>query len=102
MEVVIATNPLFTRIALEQRLKWANIPVSEFNYSLVAAFEVMHAAKPHPEYYHEILDHLGGKPEEGLMVGDDWERDIAPAYGRSYPRRNGQETSRSHSSAAHV
>jgi FMN phosphatase YigB (HAD superfamily) len=79
LEVVIATNPLFPLIALEQRLEWANIPVSDFNYSLVTAFEAMHAAKPHTEYYREILAYLGRKPEECLMVGDDWERDMAPA-----------------------
>jgi FMN phosphatase YigB (HAD superfamily) len=79
LEVVIATNPLFPRNALEQRLDWANLPVTEFDFALVTTFEGMHAAKPNLEYYYEILDSLGRKPEECIMVGDDWERDIAPA-----------------------
>jgi FMN phosphatase YigB (HAD superfamily) len=79
LQVVIATNPLFPRIALDQRLEWANLPVSDFNFALVTSFEEMHAAKPNPEYYLEILDKLGRKPEECVMVGDDWERDILPA-----------------------
>jgi FMN phosphatase YigB (HAD superfamily) len=45
----------------------------------VTAFEDMHAAKPHLEYYQEILDRLGRRAEECIMVGDDWERDITPA-----------------------
>jgi FMN phosphatase YigB (HAD superfamily) len=79
LEVVIATNPLFPRIALEQRIEWANIPVTEFQYALVTTFESMHAAKPNTEYYNEILDYLDRKPEECIMIGDDWERDIVPA-----------------------
>jgi len=79
LEVVIATNPLFPEIALEQRLSWANLPVTEFDYSLVTSLEKMHAAKPNQEYYREILDRLVRKPQRCIMVGDDWERDIVPA-----------------------
>lgn len=79
LQVVIATNPLFPRMALEQRIAWADVPLSEFPYSLVTAFDNMHAAKPNPEYYFEILDNIGRNPQDCLMVGDDWDRDIAPA-----------------------
>lgn len=79
LEIVIATNPLFPLTALEQRLAWAGLPVTEYDYSLVTSLELMHAAKPTPEYYLEILNHLSRSPDECLMVGDDWERDILPA-----------------------
>ena len=79
LQVVIATNALFPRIAIEQRLKWADVPVHEFDYALVTAYEDMHALKPHPAYYREILTKVNRKAEECLMVGDDWERDIVPA-----------------------
>ncbi len=79
LAVVIATNPLFPRIAIEQRLAWAGIPVGDFDYALVTHYENMHAAKPQPEYYREILAVVGCAPEQALMVGDDWENDIAPA-----------------------
>ena len=78
-QVVIATNPLFPRTAIEQRLEWAGIPPSEFPYHLVTSYEEMHATKPHPAYYLEIAHRLGRAPEECLMVGDDWEMDILPA-----------------------
>jgi HAD superfamily hydrolase (TIGR01549 family) len=77
--VVIATNPMFPLVAVERRLEWARVPASEFRYDLVTSYENMHAVKPHPEYYREILAYLGLDPGEALMIGDDWERDIRPA-----------------------
>jgi HAD superfamily hydrolase (TIGR01549 family) len=79
LAVVIATNPLFPFTAIEQRLEWAGIPVTLYPYALVTAYENMHATKPQPDYYREILDLIGRTPEEALMAGDDWKNDIAPA-----------------------
>lgn len=79
LSVVVATNPLFPRIAIEQRLEWAGLPVSEFDFALVTAYENMHAAKPQPAYYREILAAVGAEPGRALMVGDDWKNDIIPA-----------------------
>jgi HAD superfamily hydrolase (TIGR01549 family) len=79
LQVAIATNPLFPRSPIEQRLAWAGVPVTEFDYALVTSYENMHATKAHPAYYREILARLGRQPGECLMVGDDWKRDIAPA-----------------------
>jgi FMN phosphatase YigB (HAD superfamily) len=85
LQVVIATNPLFPRTAIEQRLAWAGVPASEFDYALVTSYEVMHATKAHPAYYREILARISRQPGECLMVGDDWERDIAPAISTGIP-----------------
>lgn len=79
LKVVIATNPLFPRAAIEQRLAWAGVPVSDFDYALVTTLENMHATKPQVVYYAEILQHIGCAPDKVLMVGDSWENDIAPA-----------------------
>ncbi|GAB4526321.1 MAG: hypothetical protein Kow0063_00440 [Anaerolineae bacterium] len=76
-QVVIATNPLFPRRAIEHRLDWAG--VSGFPFKLVTTYENSHFSKPNPRYYQEILDIVGCRPQEGLMVGDDFENDIAPA-----------------------
>ncbi len=75
--VVIATNPMFPRVAVDRRLAWAGI--DDFDYDLVTSYEIMHFTKPHPNYYREILERLNCPPAEALMVGDDWERDILPA-----------------------
>lgn len=79
LAVVIATNPLFPGMAIEKRLEWAGIPVTDYPYALVTAYENMHAAKPQPAYYREILSVVGRPPERAMMVGDDWRNDIAPA-----------------------
>jgi FMN phosphatase YigB (HAD superfamily) len=79
LKVVIATNPMFPRRAVEERLAWAGLPVTDYPYHLVTTYENMHATKPHLAYYREILDYIQVEPSAALMVGDDWENDIAPA-----------------------
>ena len=79
LKVVIATNPVFPLAAIEQRLEWAGISPDGFRYELVTSYEDMHFAKPHVEYYEEILRKIGVDADRALMVGDDWENDIAPA-----------------------
>ena len=75
--VVIATNPLYPRQAIEQRLAWADI--ADFPYALVTTAENMHACKPQPAYYREIAQRIGQPPQACLMVGDDLANDIRPA-----------------------
>lgn len=79
LQVVIATNPLFPRRAIEHRLAWAGVPVERHNFALVTSYDNMHAAKPQPAYYREILEQVGARPETALMVGDNWENDVLPA-----------------------
>ncbi len=76
-KVAIATNPMFPLIAVQKRLAWAGI--ADLRYDLITSYENMHFTKPHAGYYEEILDLLNCQPAEAIMVGDDWERDIAPA-----------------------
>ena len=76
-DVVIATNPLFPRRAIEHRLDWAE--VSDFHFKLITTYENSHFSKPNPRYYQEILDKIGCRPREAVMVGDDFRNDIAPA-----------------------
>ncbi|MCP4423920.1 MAG: HAD family hydrolase [Chloroflexi bacterium] len=79
LKVVVATNPLFPARAIKERLDWAGTPVTMFDYALVTTYENMHAAKPNPAYYAEILRVIDCAPESALMVGDDWKNDIVPA-----------------------
>lgn len=72
--VTIATNPIFPRYALEERLAWINC--HDFPYRLITSMERMHFCKPNPGYYREILDLLGAKAEECLMIGNDMEEDM--------------------------
>ncbi len=84
-QVVIATNPVFPRTAVEQRLDWAGVPVQDFAYALITSLENMHATKATPAYYREILAKLKFPPGDCLMVGDDWSRDVVPAAEEGIP-----------------
>lgn len=79
LQVAVATNPLFPRVAVEQRLAWAGVSVDDFSYALVTTYENMHATKSHPAYYREILNRLERRSDECLMVGDSWKMDVLPA-----------------------
>lgn len=73
-KVVIATNSVFPEKAIVKRLSWAG--AGGFEYHLVTSYEVMHYTKPHSEYYREIADILGLKPDRCLMVGNDVGEDM--------------------------
>lgn len=75
----LATNPLFPRTAIEQRLEWAGLDPSGGDFDVVACIESFHFTKPHPEFFAEMLGQLGVEPECAAMVGDDPRRDIEPA-----------------------
>ena len=76
-DVVIATNPMFPRRAIEHRLDWAG--VLDFPFELITTYENSHFCKPNPHYYEEILNRLDCRPDQAMMVGDDLANDIEPA-----------------------
>ena len=73
--MAIATNPLFPQKAVYQRIYWAGLQPEDFE--LITSFEIMHAAKPNPEFYEEVIERLGVLPGETLMVGNDAVEDLA-------------------------
>jgi FMN phosphatase YigB (HAD superfamily) len=79
LQVVIATNPLFPRTAIEQRMAWGGVGVDRFDYELVTCYENSHATKSSPAYFREIVGFLDREPEECLMVGDNWGWDVVCA-----------------------
>ncbi len=70
----LATNPVWPIEIVEMRLKWADIEPEWF--ASMTHIRKMHACKPEREYYLEILDELGLKPEECLLIGDDVKMDL--------------------------
>jgi HAD superfamily hydrolase (TIGR01549 family) len=77
--IAVATSPLYENDPIQQRIRWGNLPPDGQEFWFVSTLETVHFAKPHPHYYEEILTRLGHEPDEALMVGDDWNRDIVPA-----------------------
>ena len=75
--VVLATNPLFPKIATESRIKWAGLNPEEFE--LLTSFETSYFCKPNLNYYREVCDTLNVSPEECLMVGNDAKEDMIAA-----------------------
>ncbi len=69
LKVVLATNPVFPRIATEQRIEWAGVDKNDFIH--ITTYENSHYCKPNPKYYEEILNIIGAKAHECLMVGND-------------------------------
>lgn len=78
-QVAIATQPLFPRVAIAARLRWADVPDEEFHYDYVSSYEIQRACKPHRAFFDAILRHLGRRPQECLMVGDSAEADLPAA-----------------------
>lgn len=73
--LALATNPLFPRLAIDQRLSWTGVDATVFSY--ITTFEENHFCKPQLNYYGEILVELEKTPEECLMVGNDALEDLA-------------------------
>lgn len=73
-KIVIATNPVFPRQAIQQRLNWAGI--GDYPYDLITSYEEMHYCKPHVQYYAEICQRIGVVPADCLMVGNDVDEDL--------------------------
>ena len=73
----IATDPLFPRKAIHERVRWAGLDPRRFD--LVSSYETFHFTKSHSAYYAEMLGRLGWPDGPVLMVGNDLDRDLACA-----------------------
>lgn len=81
--LAIATDPLFPHKATYHRVRWAGLDPKRFD--LISSFESFHFSKSHPAYFAEILGRLGWPDDPVLMVGNDAERDLAPAQKLGLP-----------------
>ncbi|MBQ6631901.1 MAG: HAD family hydrolase [Romboutsia sp.] len=72
--VVLATNPVFPKTATEKRLKWVGLSPQDFE--LCTTYENSSYCKPNIKYYEHILNEIGCKAEECLMVGNNATEDM--------------------------
>jgi FMN phosphatase YigB (HAD superfamily) len=77
LKVAIATNPIFPRDAIIERMRWAGI--DDLKVHVVTSYENMHATKPHASYFAEVAGMLDTSPRSCLMVGDDRALDMPAA-----------------------
>jgi FMN phosphatase YigB (HAD superfamily) len=76
-QLVLATNPLFPRVATLTRIAWAGLDPDSF--SLITTYENSRYCKPNLAYYKEVLATLEKKPQECIMVGNDVMEDMCVA-----------------------
>ena len=76
-KVVLATNPLFPRVAVVSRLSWTGIDPDAFEY--ITDYDNSTNCKPNPAYYLEITSKLGLDPQKCLMIGNNSQEDIEAA-----------------------
>lgn len=72
--VALATTPMFPSIATESRIRWAGLEPEDFE--IYTTYENYHFCKPSLNYYKEVVEKLGVKPEDCLMVGNDVGEDM--------------------------
>jgi FMN phosphatase YigB (HAD superfamily) len=77
LKVAIATNPIFPRDAVIERMRWAGI--DDLKVHVVTTYENMHSTKPHSAYFAETAAMLGADPTACVMVGDDRALDMPAA-----------------------
>ena len=77
VRLVLATTPIFPRLATLRRMERAGLTPEDF--ALVTTYEEFGSAKPSRTYYRAILDRIGTRPEECLMIGNDTHDDMAAA-----------------------
>ncbi|MDD5018402.1 MAG: HAD family hydrolase [Eubacteriales bacterium] len=75
--LVLATNPLFPPIATDQRVEWAGLSPNDFEY--ISYYNNSSYCKPNPNYFLEILDHMGLDADECYIVGNDVRDDMSAA-----------------------
>ena len=74
IRVILATNPLFPRIATQKRIRWAGLQPEDFEF--YTTFEDIGYCKPNPDYYREVLRRACLDASDCLMVGNDVAEDM--------------------------
>ncbi len=73
-DVILATNPIFPKVATYERMRWLGLTPDDF--AEVTTFECCTSCKPNLQYFKNILDKHGFAPEDCLMVGNDVGEDM--------------------------
>ena len=74
IRVILATNPIFPKVATDSRIRWAGMEPEDFD--MYTTFEDIGVSKPNLDYYRLFLDRFGLDPKDCVMVGNDVEEDM--------------------------
>lgn len=75
-QLFLTTMPLFPRVAVEARLRWAGIDDASV-FDRITTYDNSHATKPFVQYYEENIMLANGAGDEILMVGNNTQEDLA-------------------------
>ena len=73
-KLVVATNPLFPKLAVIDRIRWAGLDKDDFSF--VTSFETMNFCKPNINFYKQVLEVINKDSSQCLMVGNHGEEDM--------------------------
>lgn len=74
---VLATNPMFPSDGMNTRMGWVGLSPEDFDH--VTHYDNSTYCKPNPNYFLEIAEKLGVRPEECVMIGNSVMDDMAAA-----------------------
>ena len=74
IKVILATNPIFPKVATDSRIRWAGMEPEDFD--IVTTFEDIGLSKPNLDYYRYLMDEMRLDPKDCVMVGNDVEEDM--------------------------
>lgn len=72
--LIIATNPLFPKIATDERIRWAGLSPDDFEY--ISYYDNSKWCKPSLGFYKEILEKRRLAASECFMIGNDVAEDM--------------------------
>ena len=75
--VVLATSPVYPKIATEARVRWAGLEPADFE--LVTTYENCGYCKPNPAYYSDLASRMLVEPKDCIMIGNDTRDDLPAA-----------------------
>ncbi|MCG8516005.1 MAG: HAD family hydrolase [Halanaerobiales bacterium] len=73
-QLILATNAVFPREAIEERMNWAGLNPADFLY--ITNYSNMHYCKPNLNFYQEIVEQTKIVPDQCIMIGNDMQEDM--------------------------
>ena len=67
--VILATNPLFPKVATLKRMSFVNLDENDFSY--ITTYENSSYSKPNPNYFKNLLEKFNLKPDEVILFGNN-------------------------------
>lgn len=77
LKIILASNPVFPRDGMINRLGYINLNENDFDY--ITSYETAYYSKPNPKFYQEILSQNNLSAEEVVFFGNNKTEDYEPA-----------------------